>query len=118
MEIIEKEEKTKSPIKVKKVLAALSALAQESRLAIFRLLMEKGDQGISAGDIAKALHIPATTLSFHLSQLSSAGLVKSHKQGRSIIYVANRKRMKRVANYLLRRLGPLSPIAPEDFLSE
>ena len=93
-------------MKENKVLKALSALAQESRLAIFRLLITKGE-GMSAGKIAEELGIPATTMSFHLSQLKNAGLVDSLKNGRSIIYSANRKRAKRMAKYILTRPGPM-----------
>lgn len=87
-------------MKENKVLKALAALAQESRLAIFRLLMEKGE-GMSAGAIAEQLGIPATTMSFHLAQLKNARLIDSQKDGRSIIYSANRKRAKRMSKYIL-----------------
>lgn len=87
-------------MKEKKVVRALAALAQESRLAVFRLLMEGEDTGLSAGTISKTLQIPPTTMSFHLSQLKTAGLVDARKEGRSIIYSANRKRAKKIANYL------------------
>jgi DNA-binding transcriptional ArsR family regulator len=87
-------------MKEERVLQALSALAQESRLAVFRYLMEHQD-GVSAGDISEALGIPATTMSFHLSQLKNAGLIDSYKDGRSIIYSANRKRAKKMAKYIL-----------------
>jgi len=92
--------KTEDELKENKVLQALSALAQESRLAIFRLLMEK-NEGVPAGQIAEELGIPATTMSFHLSQLKNAGLIESHKDGRSIIYSANRKRAKKMTKYVL-----------------
>jgi DNA-binding transcriptional ArsR family regulator len=87
-------------MKTKKAVAALSALAQDSRLAIFRLLMEGPDEGMAAGDISKALDIPPTTMSFHLSQLKNAGLIDSVKNGRSVIYTAQRKRVKKLSNYL------------------
>ncbi|NDF12461.1 MAG: ArsR family transcriptional regulator [Proteobacteria bacterium] len=87
-------------MKEKKVVRALAALAQESRLAVFRLLMEGEEVGMSAGAISKTLQIPPTTMSFHLAQLKTAGLVDSRKEGRSIIYSANRKRVKKIANYL------------------
>jgi DNA-binding transcriptional ArsR family regulator len=64
---------------------ALQALAQEHRLAAFRLLVEVGSKGIAAGEIAKALDIAPATLSFHLNQLAQAGLVGSRRDGRSII---------------------------------
>lgn len=87
-------------MKEKKVLMALAALAQESRLAVFRFLMEK-QVGVPAGEISDALNIPATTMSFHLAQLKNAGLVDAQKQGRSIIYSANRKKAKKMTKYIL-----------------
>lgn len=65
---------------------ALSALAQMSRLELFRLLVEAGDEGMPAGEISNELNIPKPTLSFHLKELSSAGLIVSHRHGRSITY--------------------------------
>lgn len=82
------------------VIGALSALAQETRLDIFRLLVEKGPQGTPAGEIGKRLGQPSPTLSFHLNQLRFAGLVTSRRQSRSIIYGANFKAMKDLLTYL------------------
>jgi DNA-binding transcriptional ArsR family regulator len=65
---------------------ALSALGQESRLRVFRLLVRRGPEGMPAGDIAEQLKVPANTMSSHLAVLSRAGLVASCKQGRSVIY--------------------------------
>ncbi|MFC1757426.1 ArsR/SmtB family transcription factor [Planctomycetota bacterium] len=65
---------------------ALSALAQESRLRVFRLLVKTGIEGLPAGEIAEELDIPPATLSFHLKELSNACLVESERDGRSIIY--------------------------------
>ena len=65
---------------------ALSALGQESRLRVFRLLVRRGPEGMPAGDIAEQLKVPANTMSSHLAVLSRAGLVVSRKQGRSVIY--------------------------------
>lgn len=65
---------------------ALAALAQESRLAAFRLLVRSGVAGMPAGDIAQALGIPHNTLSTHLAILTRAGLLRSQRDGRSIIY--------------------------------
>ena len=87
-------------MKPKKALLALSALAHESRLDIFQLLLKQGDEGLSAGTIADILNIPSATLSFHLSQLSSAGLVKSTKNGRMVIYRASHKRLKKLVKFL------------------
>lgn len=70
------------------VIAALAALAQETRLDIFRLLIEVGPAGLSAGRISERLGLPAATLSFHLNQLKHAGLTTCRRDGRSLIYAA------------------------------
>ncbi len=80
---------------------ALAALAQESRLAVFRLLVREGPDGLAAGAIAEQLGIPAPTLSFHLNQLSAAGLVISRRDGRSIIYAANYPGMRDLLSFLI-----------------
>ena len=82
------------------VIGALSALAQETRLDIFRLLVEKGPQGTPAGEIGQRLGQPSPTLSFHLNQLRFAGLVTSRRESRSIIYSANFKAMSDLLAYL------------------
>ena len=69
--------------------AALGALAQDSRLSVFRLLVRQGPAGMPAGHVAEALGIPPATLSFHLAQLGHAGLVRSRREGRRIIYSAD-----------------------------
>jgi DNA-binding transcriptional ArsR family regulator len=79
---------------------ALAALAQETRLSLFRLLMQQGPQGMPAGEIAERLRIPAPTLSFHLAQLARAGLVSSRRAGRSIIYAADFTGMNGLIAYL------------------
>ena len=66
--------------------AALGALAQETRLEIFRLLVRAGPEGLAAGRVAAALDIPGPTLSFHLKELRLAGVVSSRRCGRSLIY--------------------------------
>jgi DNA-binding transcriptional ArsR family regulator len=70
-------------------IVALAALAQESRLAVFRLLVQAGPQGMAATKIADALAIAPSSLSFHLKELAHANLVTASKTGRSIIYAAN-----------------------------
>jgi DNA-binding transcriptional ArsR family regulator len=67
-------------------ISALAALAQETRLDVFRLLVRAGPQGVPAGDLGDALGIPSATLSFHLKELKSAGLVRVERRGRSRIY--------------------------------
>ncbi|WP_340693930.1 metalloregulator ArsR/SmtB family transcription factor [Hyphomonas sp.] len=76
-------------METKAALSQLSALAQENRLAVFRLLVKAGHDGLPAGDIASALNVPPNTLSAQLNILSQSGLVTGQRQGRSIIYSAN-----------------------------
>jgi DNA-binding transcriptional ArsR family regulator len=82
-------------------ISALGALAQEHRLAVFRLLVQAGPDGMPAGAIAEALGIPNSSLSFHLAQLSRAGLVRQQRQHRSIIYSADYAAMNGLVAYLL-----------------
>ena len=82
------------------VIGALSALAQETRLEIFRLLVEKGPAGLPAGEIGTRLGQPSPTMSFHLNQLRFAGMVTSRRESRSIIYSANFKAMNDLLAYL------------------
>jgi len=83
-----------------KVIAALGALAQETRLDIFRLLVQKGPHGLPSGEIGERLKLPSPTLSFHLNQLRFAGLAISRRESRSIIYSANFKGMNGLLAYL------------------
>jgi ArsR family transcriptional regulator, arsenate/arsenite/antimonite-responsive transcriptional repressor len=87
-------------MKKSSVITALGALAQETRLDIFRLLVEKGPDGLPAGEIGERLGQPSPTLSFHLNQLRFAGLVTSRRESRSIIYSANFKMMNELLAYL------------------
>ena len=82
------------------VVQALGALAQETRIDIFRILVEAGPEGLPAGAIGDRLGLPSPTLSFHLNQLRFAGLVTSRRESRSIIYSANFRTMKQVLAYL------------------
>jgi DNA-binding transcriptional ArsR family regulator len=82
------------------VIAALGALAQETRLEIFRLLVQKGPEGLPAGEIGTRLRQPSPTMSFHLNQLRFAGLVISRRKSRSIIYSANFRAMSDLLAYL------------------
>lgn len=83
-----------------RAVAALSALAQESRLAIFRLLVRADKEGVAAGMLGEKLGIPPATLSFHLKTLTQAGLVQSHTEGRYVIYSANYAGMNDLIAYL------------------
>jgi DNA-binding transcriptional ArsR family regulator len=76
-------------MKTRDVLAALAALAQESRLAAFRLLVQIGPEGLAASKIAEQLDLAPSSLSFHLKELSHAGLITARQDGRFIIYSAN-----------------------------
>lgn len=81
--------------------AALGALAQEHRLALFRLLVQAGEIGMPAGAIADALGVANSSLSFHLAQLSKAGLVRQERRHRSIIYRADYAAMNDLVGYLM-----------------
>jgi DNA-binding transcriptional ArsR family regulator len=80
--------------------AALGALAQDSRLTVFRLLVRTGPQGLPAGEIAERLKIAPATLSFHLAQLRQAGLVTMKRDGRSLIYSADYDGMNGLMDFL------------------
>lgn len=80
---------------------ALGALAQEHRLALFRLLVQAGEAGMAAGVIADALGVPNSSLSFHLAQLHRAGLINQERQHRSLIYSANYTSMNALVGYLM-----------------
>lgn len=81
---------------------ALSALAQETRLAVFRLLVNAGMEGQTVGRIGEALGLPSATLSFHLKELKHAGLVAVRRDGRSLVYSANFAAMNALIDYLTR----------------
>jgi len=81
-------------------IAALTALAQENRLDAFRLLVQAGPEGMAAGEVAAALHVPANTLSFHFDRLRNAGLVKTERRSRSLIYTARYETMNALLGYL------------------
>jgi DNA-binding transcriptional ArsR family regulator len=80
---------------------ALSALAQEHRLALFRLLVQAGEDGMAAGAIAEALGVPNSSLSFHLAQLLRAGLIAQERRHRSLIYRADFAAMNALVGYLM-----------------
>ena len=85
----------------KSAVDALGALAQEHRLALFRLLVQAGDTGMAAGAIAAKLGMPSSSLSFHLAQLHNAGLILQERQHRSLIYRANYPAMNALVAYLM-----------------
>ncbi|RMF12782.1 MAG: ArsR family transcriptional regulator [Alphaproteobacteria bacterium] len=82
------------------VITCLNALAQESRLDVFRYLVTRGQKGAPAGEIAARCNLPKTTLSFHLKELKIAGLVKCERRGRMLIYSANYDAMADLMGYL------------------
>jgi len=84
-----------------KVLTALAALAHASRLDLLRLLMPLGDQGLAAGEIARSLGLSASRLSFHLSAMEQAGLIRSRRAARNVIYTADAAQIGRTIGYLL-----------------
>jgi DNA-binding transcriptional ArsR family regulator len=82
------------------VIAALAALAQGTRLDVFRLLVQAGPDGLAAGQIGERLRLPSATLSFHLNQLRHAGLVTFRRESRSLIYVAEYAAMNGLLAYM------------------
>jgi ArsR family transcriptional regulator len=97
---------------------SLAALAQGTRLAAFRLLVEAGPEGMAAGAIAERLSLPAPTASFHLAQLANSGLIRSRTDGRFVIYAADFDRMQTLIGFLTDNcceggacaVSPLSPV--------
>ncbi len=87
-------------MKTNEALEALGALAQDSRLALFRMLVKRGPEGFAAGELAERLAVPGPTLSFHLKTLVQAGLVVARRDGRFLYYAANFPRMTALVGYL------------------
>jgi ArsR family transcriptional regulator, arsenate/arsenite/antimonite-responsive transcriptional repressor len=84
----------------KDIVSALAAIAHEHRLAVYRLLVEKGPDGLPAGDIAERLEMPPSSLTFHLQQMLHAGLVTQRRLGRQLIYAADYAAMNDLIGYL------------------
>lgn len=91
---------------------ALSALAHDYRLAVFRLLVEAGEAGMPAGAIAAALRVAPSSLSFHLTQLAQAGLLNQRRNGRSIIYSADYAAMNALMGFLTEKCCGGQPCLP------
>jgi DNA-binding transcriptional ArsR family regulator len=87
-------------MEIKNAVTALAALAQETRLSIFRLLVEAGPEGVSAGRIGETLEVPAATLSFHLKELAHAGLLSSRQEKQFIYYAVDFDRMAELMTFL------------------
>lgn len=83
-----------------RVIKALAALAQPTRLAVYRELVARGPEGLAAGQVAEKLKVSPATLSFHFRTLSHAGLIESRQEGRFIYYAANFKVMNGMVAYL------------------
>lgn len=99
----------------KDAVTALAALAQEARLAAFRLLVQAGPAGLAASKIAEALGMPPSSLSFHLKELSHADLIVSRQEGRFVIYAARFERMDALLGFLTENCcggNPCSPLSP------
>lgn len=92
---------------------ALGALAQEHRLAVFRLLVQAGAAGLPAGALASRLGVPPSSLSFHLAQLANAGLVAQRRESRSIIYTANYAAMNGLMAFLTENCCGGVPCGPD-----
>lgn len=83
------------------VIEAMAALAHEARLDVFRMLVRRGPLGMSAGEIASGLGLPAATLSFHLNTLRHAGLVRNRREGRQVFYSARYEAMSALMAFLM-----------------
>jgi ArsR family transcriptional regulator len=104
-------------METKTAIGALAALAQESRLAIFRLLVQTGPEGLPAGKIGEALDIPPSSLSFHLKELTHANLVASRQDGRFIIYSANFRTINDLVTFLTESCCGGQPCIPNPLSS-
>lgn len=99
-------------------LDTLAALAQSTRLAVFRLLVSHEPHGLAAGDVAAALDVPQNTLSAHLAVLARAGLVEGERQGRSIVYRARLDALRALMVYLARDCCSAHPELCQPLLAE
>ena len=87
-------------VKDKEAVSLLSALASEPRLAVFRLLVKRGPQGYTPSELTQRLRVPAPTLSFHLKELTHAGLIASRRDGRNLFYSPDFDRMNSLVGFL------------------
>jgi DNA-binding transcriptional ArsR family regulator len=99
-------------METKAVVTALAALAQDSRLAVFRALVQAGPEGLAAGKIGELTGIPPSSLSFHLKELSHAGMVDSQQAGRFVIYTANFTTMNALLGFLTENCCGGNPCSP------
>ena len=108
-------------MKAGQAIDALGALAQEHRLQLFRLLVQAGAEGMAAGELARAIDIPNSSLSFHLGHLHRSGLIEQRRAGRSLIYSADYRAMDRLVAYLMENCcggADCAPVALPAFESE
>ena len=87
-------------MKTTEAVKALGALAQDTRLAIYRLLVQQGPRGLPSGMVAERLNVPAATISFHMKELANAGMVGARQDGRFVYYSANYAQMNGLLGYL------------------
>jgi DNA-binding transcriptional ArsR family regulator len=99
-------------MKASEAVSGLAALAQETRLSIYRALVQAGGDGLAAGKIAEAVGAPASTLSFHLKELAAAGLVRARQDGRFVIYTADYTAMNELLGFLTEKCCQGSACAP------
>lgn len=99
-------------METKDAVTALAALAQSSRLAVFRTLVQAGPAGLPAGQVAELTGIPPSSLSFHLKELSHAGLAESRQEGRFVIYTARYETMNALLGYLTDNCCGGNPCTP------
>jgi DNA-binding transcriptional ArsR family regulator len=99
-------------METKTAVNALAALAQESRLAIFRLLVQAGPEGLAAGKIAEALGVAPSSLSFHLKELARANLLSARQESRFVIYAANFQTMNELVAFLTENCCGGTPCPP------
>lgn len=99
-------------MKTKAAVSALAALAQNSRLAVFRALVQAGPAGLAAGRISELTGIPPSSLSFHLKELSHAGMVDAQQAGRFVIYTANFSTMNALVGFLTENCCGGNPCTP------
>lgn len=99
-------------METKTAISALAALAQESRLAVFRLLVQVGPEGMAASRIAEQVGVPTSSLSFHLKELTHAGLIVPRQDGRFVIYSANFDTMNSLVGFLTESCCGGNPCTP------
>ena len=101
-------------MKPSEVIAGLGALASESRLAVFRLLVKRGPAGYTPSELSERLRVPAPTLSFHLKELVNAGLVTSRREGRRLFYGPDLQHMQKLVGFLTQNCCSLADKACDE----